>query len=41
MAHAVAHLDLEHHNSEVEDMTDEECNDADGLARLRLDEINF
>ena len=40
VAHAVAHLDLEHHLTPGA-FTDQECDDADDLALLRLDEFEF
>jgi hypothetical protein len=39
MAHAIAHLDLGHHETDAAELTDQQCSDADGLALLRLDEL--
>jgi hypothetical protein len=38
IAHALAHLDLGHHETPGREFTAEECDDADALAVLRLDE---
>jgi hypothetical protein len=40
IAHALAHLDLAHHESQADEFTEQECVDADDLAQLWLDEFN-
>lgn len=36
IAHALSHLDLAHHLAATAEFTEQQCADADGLARLRL-----
>jgi hypothetical protein len=40
ITHALAHLDLGHHETPGDEFTEQECVDADDLAQLWLDDVN-